>query len=152
MNEVIFEGKFTNLHFYPGNGAEQNDTIIRLYTAWGRDFCVLLDGDKAGQKAKQRYLNEVGPAVEGRLLTLADIEPLWTGATENLFSERDRIEITQKYKPSAIKFEKSPFYTAILNLWSDKEAFNFEKETLENFHKLFTSLSTPIPSNSVLSV
>jgi hypothetical protein len=35
--------------------------------AWGRDFTVLLDGDKTGDDAKKRYIKEFGVIVEGSI-------------------------------------------------------------------------------------
>ena len=37
-----------------------------MYLGWGRDFCILLDGDKAGHKASLAYLKSFGLEVKDK--------------------------------------------------------------------------------------
>lgn len=69
--EQVLKEKKINL--YPGAGRDKLGDIIRLYLAWGKNFIVLLDGDDPGEKSRERYKKEIGPAVDTRIFTLRDV-------------------------------------------------------------------------------
>ena len=72
FSEVISTKNF-EINFYPGSGATKLYDIIRLYLAWGRNFVVILDGDKTGKSYKKKYNNEFGKLIEDKIFTLYDI-------------------------------------------------------------------------------
>ncbi|MFT3674308.1 MAG: AAA family ATPase [Chitinophagaceae bacterium] len=47
------------INLAPSTGAGNLNTLISLYLGWGRDFIVLLDSDKEGQKQKERYIDNL---------------------------------------------------------------------------------------------
>jgi hypothetical protein len=59
----------------PGTGAGSLEVLISLFLGWGRRFLILLDDDKAGNKEKERYLEEFLLPKES-VATLGDISPL----------------------------------------------------------------------------
>ena len=137
MNEVILKNEYEDLKFYPGNGADRNNQIIATYLAWGREFLILLDGDKAGEDAKKRYLKEFGLIVQGNIITLKDVDASFTFATENLFTAAEQLMIIQTFDGAAVAFDKSKFNTALQNLFIQEQVLEFSAETIERFKKLF---------------
>ena len=48
-------------HVYmPSSGAHDLWPLIALYLGWGKNFIILLDGEKEGKQAKKKYLDEFG--------------------------------------------------------------------------------------------
>lgn len=93
MQEKIL-GRTEELNLMPGGGSGSLDDAIRLYLAWGRDFIVLLDSDKAGSKEKQRYENLFGALVKNRICSLEDVNKAWKKTSlESIFEPRDQIKI-----------------------------------------------------------
>ena len=137
LNEIIFQNEFQHIKLYPGNGADRNNQIIATYLAWGRDFTILLDGDKAGEDAKKRYIKEFGVIVEGKIITLKDVDPLYNYATEKLFSEAELLSIVQTFDPLATAFDKSKFNTALQNLFIQEQVVELSDETKTKFRNLF---------------
>lgn len=141
VNEIVLNNKFTLLSFYPSNGADSNDQVIRLYLAWCRDFKILLDGDKAGDKAKKRYLKEFDNGLAENVITFQDIDPTFKYAIEELFTEDEKIAITKKFDDSLTAFEKSKFNTGIQSLFINEEMIALSDETIARFEKIFQRLS-----------
>ena len=126
------------LHFYPGNGAGQNDRIIRLYTAWGWKFSVLVDGDAAGNRAKTKYQKEIGNFMENRCLPLNNIDQKWKGkSTEDLFSQAERMRIIKEVYPKVTVYSKNYFNEAIQNLIASKTLVKLNESTVKRFEKIF---------------
>jgi len=140
INEICLNSKYKNLRFYPGNGADGNDTIIRLYLSWGRNFKILLDGDAGGIKAKTRYLKIFGYEIINQIITFKDIEDSMECAIEKVFSEEEQLNITKLFDSNCNKFEKSKFNTAIQSLYLNKELYNLETTTITKFEKIFKKL------------
>lgn len=132
INEIIFGNQF-ELNFYPGNGADRNDYIIATYLSWGRDFSILLDGDKAGLEARKRYVKEFGRTVEDKIITLKDINPTFAFATESLFTEQELLQIIQTFDPVATEFNKSKFNTALQDLYVQEQPIELSEKTVQNF-------------------
>lgn len=137
LNEIFFQNEFEHIKLYPGNGADRNNQIIATYLAWGRDFTILLDGDKAGEDAKKRYHNEFGEIVKGKIITLKDVDPSYNYATEKLFSEAELLSIVQTFDPLATTFDKSKFNTALQNLFIQEQKIELNEETIRKFKKIF---------------
>lgn len=137
LNEIIFQNEFQHIKLYPGNGADRNNQIIATYLAWGRDFTILLDGDKAGEDAKKRYIKEFGVIVEGKIITLKDVDPSYNYATEKLFSEAELLSIVQTFDPLATAFDKSKFNTALQNLFIQEQVVELSDDTKTKFRNLF---------------
>lgn len=142
INEIVLNNEFPDLKLYPGNSANRNSQTIALYLAWGRDFIILLDGDKAGEDAKKRYQKEFGKIVEDKLITIKDIDPNFSYPTEQLFSGEELIEITKTFDSNATAFEKSKFNTAIQNLFIQEQVFELSDNTKDNFRKIFRVITS----------
>lgn len=140
VNEIILKSKFKKLNFYPGMGSDGNDQVIKLYMAWSRNFKILLDGDKGGERAKQRYLKLYGEEMRGSIITYLDIEKSWNFPIEKIFSLNDQLQITKLFDEKSNTFEKSKFNTSIQNLYVTKKVVNLEPSTIEKFEKIFQKL------------
>jgi predicted ATP-dependent endonuclease of OLD family len=145
FNEVILGSKFPSIRFYPGAGKDKNDQVISLYLAWNREFKILLDGDKAGIKAKKRYIDIFGKEVEPKVFTLFDVDNSFNSAMEELFSDSDKMTIIHFYDPTAKKYDKSKFNTAIQLALIQKVSLNIGTSTITKVQKILSYLS-PDPS------
>lgn len=136
INEILLKKKY-EIHAYPGGGDDLL-RVIRLYLAWGNDFIVLLDGDKAGTKAKARYEKELGPIVRNIVFTIVDIDSKWSGfATEGLFTDAEQSRIVEEIYGKDTEYSKKKFFAAIEALLIEKKEIKLSQKTLSNFEKIF---------------
>lgn len=134
-----------SLNFLPGGGSGSLDPVIRLYLAWGRNFVVLLDSDKAGKVQKSRYKKSFGLVLENRVFTLNDIDSTWYGKRmEDLFSEDERLSVQRACFPESEGFNKIQFNRAVQELALTKRTVSLSSETIENFNKFFNWCDTTI--------
>lgn len=137
------------LHILPGTSSSNLETPIRLYTAWGRQFLVLLDSDKEGETQKKRYKELFESMHENRIFTLLDINSAWhKGEMETLVSEEDKSKIQILIYPHEEKFNKKHFNRAIQELLIKKTTVTLSGETINNFNKLFSFLQTKLAENN----
>lgn len=137
VNEILLNDEFPDIKFYPGNGADRNNQIIATYLAWGRDFTILLDGDKAGVAAKERYKNEFGIIIFDQIITLKDIDASFKFATEALFTKEEQLNIIHTFDPNEVEFNKSKFNTALQSLFIQEQKIELSESTLDRFRKIF---------------
>lgn len=140
MAEVILRDEDYDIKFYPGNGADRNNQIIATYLAWGRDFNIFLDGDKAGEEAKTRYIKEFGVVVHDNITTLKDVDPTFAFATEQLFTPQELLDIQKTFDPTATAYNKSAFNTALQNLFISEQVITLSNDTKEKFKKILDFL------------
>ena len=112
ISDVIFKKKY-KLFFYPGAGVDKYSDVFRLYLSWNRNFISLFDSDSPGVKAKERYIDEIGPDIINRLFTFKDVEKKWENLQmENLFSDKQKVEIImlcfEDHKKETPKKEEKP--------------------------------------------
>jgi len=142
LNEVVLNNKFSELNFYPGNGAGKNDRVVRLYLAWGRNFIIFMDSDEAGLKAKEKYIKEIGKIIENKIIVISDINNRWQNiSAEDLFTENEKKKVVQAINPSS-RVSKHSFNSAIQNLLFLKQKINFNKTTIKKFEKIFEFLKS----------
>ena len=150
FNEIIFKNKF-DLNLYSGGGANKLWEIIRIYLSWGRNFVVLLDGDKAGKRAKKDYINEFDQFIENKIFTLEDISGVQEDM-EGLIGEGDKKRIYDsiygkgtfdKIKSDSKKLKRNLNY-AINQLLLQKKEIKINKPTKEKFNKLLSFIKKTI--------
>lgn len=73
---------------FPAVGAGGMGTLINLFRGWGVEFKILLDDDRAGRIAKQKYIEEYF-VLERQISTLADIDPILLGKDFEIFYQDD---------------------------------------------------------------
>lgn len=138
--EVILKEEEYDIKFYPGNGADRNNQIIATYLAWGKDFNIFLDGDKAGEDAKTRYIKEFGIVVRDSISTLKDVDATFNVATEQLFTHTELLEIQKTFDATATVYNKSAFNTALQNLFISEQDITLSQETKDKFKKVLDFL------------
>lgn len=139
-----------NVHLLPGGGAGSLDSVIQLYTAWGKRFIVLLDGDKEGRDQKGRYADKFGCIVEGATFTLADIESDWSGMSlEELISDKDKEMLRVRYASSVKNFSKQAMNRAFQEILMTGQKVPFSDVTMDKFIKVLVFLKEKLVAQSV---
>ena len=142
VNDVVLNKKYKKIHLMPGAGCNKNSTVIQLYMAWNKPFLILLDGDKAGEKSKIEYIKLIGEPIRECIKLYNDFAPeIGNVMMEDIFSDDEKLSITQRFDNTASKFNKSAFNTAIQNALINKEVISLSKETIEKFDKLLAELN-----------
>lgn len=127
----------TPLNLVPGTGSGSLDTLIRLYLAWSRPFCILLDSDSAGTKEKTRYIEAFGALVADNIFTVSDVRPEWASfAVEKLFQAEEILMIQKESYPSDLKQNKTHFGRAVQELLVNKIPVDLSIETKNNFRQV----------------
>ena len=146
INNIVFK-KAYNLNFLPGTSSGNFESLISLYIGWGRKFIVLLDSDDAGKKEKERYEKIFKISTDNKIFTLNDIDTNWDNfAAEKLFTDTDKINIQNTIFPESSKYNKDNFNRAIQELTLRNKGITLEKNTEQNFHKVFNFLNVKINS------
>lgn len=141
MHELAINGKANGIQIVPGNGAGSLDSVIRLYVGWAKNFVVLLDSDKEGEKQKQRYLDTFGPILDGRLYTLGDLCPELKGkGMEEAFEKKDRDDMVAATYPNE-PYSKARFNRSIQECLVTKRFLTMSPTTSQRFKDIFSRLS-----------
>ena len=131
----------------PGNGAGSLDSIIRLYLGWAKNFVILLDSDKEGEKQKQRYLKTFGPILDGRMYTLGDLCPELEGkGMEQVFESAERDEIVAATYPDE-PYTKTRFNRSIQECLVTKRLLHLSPSTTKRFADIITRLTDVLSIN-----
>ena len=115
------------------------DTLISLYTGWGKDFAVFLDSDDGGKTSKERYQDKFGDIVKDRIFTYQDIDMQWTKKNmESIISNVDKLKIQQHVFPDMVEYSKKAYNKAIQELYMNNEKVELSQETINNFEKIYS--------------
>ena len=148
VHELVIDKKAKRFQMAPGNGASSLDSIIRLYLGWAKNFVVLLDSDKEGEKQKQRYLDTFGPILNGRLFTLGDIcQELNGKAMEEAFEKQERDDIVVATYPNQ-PYTKAYFNRSIQECLVTKRSIGISQTTTKRFASIFSKLDDVLSSRS----
>ncbi len=142
INDIILKHKYKRINLMPGVGCSANVTIIQLYIGWNKKFLILMDGDKAGMKAKKEYIKIFGSRIEENVKLYGDLYPK-TGSVmmEDIFSAEEKLQITRRFNPKAAIYNKSAFNTAIQEALVAKEIIELSEATVEKFDNLLKALN-----------
>ena len=103
---------------------------------------ILLDGDKAGVKSKGEYIKLFGKAIEDNIKLYGDLVPeIGPVMMEDIFSEEEKLLITQRFNPEATAYNKSAFNTAIQEALAAKNIIELSETTVEKFDNLLKALN-----------
>jgi predicted ATPase len=141
FKEIVLKDATKEFNFYPGHGATNLDLPIALYESWGRKYLTILDSDKEGRDQKNRYIKELSD--DNHIFTLVDIDKKFKNIrTEEIFSEKEKIEISKEFNPALKKYNKSAFNTGIQILFTQNRVPEYLKEiTKENFKMIIEFLN-----------
>jgi len=135
FNKVIKKNNSINL--VPGMSSSSLDTLIQLYYSWGRSFIIFLDGDKAGEKEKIRYIEKFGSIVENRIFCLFDFDMKYKGKEiEDLFENGDELKIQQIVFNQDNNFSKKHLNLAIQELLINDTYVELSEQTISNLENL----------------
>lgn len=126
----------------PGAGAGALDTVIQLYTAWGRNFVIMLDDDREGRKQLVRYREKFGRLLDQRTFSLSDVDPAWKGfRVETLFGADDALRIQRACYPDSAAFNKTHFLRGLQELVVAPRDVGVSGGTIANLRQLQSWLS-----------
>lgn len=141
MFDICFGNKKRDFVIYPGTSAQNLNSLISLNIGWGTDFYVVLDSDKEGKLAQERYIKEYD-LDKNRVRIL----PIDNKKIETCFSKTEKLElyklVFEKERNGNVNKKEFATIFSILNSKKDVRTNSkniFTKETIELFTKLFDS-------------
>lgn len=151
---IILEGKYDyytlnylfkvilnkpEISLIPGMSCGNADTLISLYSGWGKNFSVFLDSDEGGKTSKKRYIDIFGSVVKDKIYTYQDIDPKWNKKNmESIIDNSEKLKIQQYVFPNMKKFSKKSYNKAIQELYMNFEKVELSEETLNNAEKVYS--------------
>lgn len=139
--EVILKAK--RIDVMPSTGANDLGLLISLYLGWGKDFLIVLDSDKSGRSARDRYVEEyfLDPACA---LTLAELVPSpGITAIESLL-DAEALARIEKYYGLSKKPSKKDITRYFQEAYAGRRAEKFSKEVSGNFKILLAALQSKL--------
>lgn len=142
-------GMASELHFVPGEGSGSLDPLIRLHIGWGKNFLVLLDGDREGRKQKARLESEFGSLIGERCVLLPDV----SGddaivEVEHLLSEPERTRMLETHG-AGTRHSKRAIQLAIMELFAQGKAIELEDGTRQRIATLLGELARKLAGERV---
>ena len=135
--------KKTNL--LPGMGSGHLDTAIKLYFAWGREFIIILDSDRAGKREKDRYISEFGIKIGNRIFTLHDINSKWNNhRLEDLIETNEKVEFQKLSYPDSVSYSKDHFNRSIQEQYLKNNKYEFSNEVIKHFSLIFAYINSKL--------
>lgn len=140
MYYTIKKKKVTDFVIYPGTSAQNLEAIISLNIGWNSDFHVLLDSDREGKKAKNKYVENFN-LDSNKISTL----PIDNKKIESYFSEDEKkkiYELAFEKKKENSKVNKKEFASSFSIINSNEDKLKkvrgiIDKETITKFEELF---------------
>ncbi len=134
--------KREDLHLIPGMSCNNADTLISLYNGWGKNFIVFLDSDDAGKTSKKRYEDQFGAIVEGKIITLNDIDSSWKKKNmESILDNKIKLFIEKSCFPDKQKYTKNLYNKAIQELLMCNKEINIPNDVKKSFEKIYDYLN-----------
>lgn len=123
-----------DMNIIPGSGGSSPVNIGCILFGWGLNSIYLLDNDKQGKNNREKLVKKLGVKADS-IIMVPDKED---GEIEDLFSKKDK-----KLYFDLQNGDKRILATKFLNgvKSGDIKIENLEKETVNNFEKLFEKLS-----------
>lgn len=129
----------------PGVGSSASGNLISLLMGRGEKFIVLLDDDKEGRKARDRYREEwILP--EQMVITLADIDISFEGMALEALVGKESMEVAQRSLALSYLPTKAQYGLILAEYLyrADTSVEIFSHQGLQNLHTVLTSLRTRI--------
>lgn len=150
---IILEGKYdfytlnyffkiilekNDLPLIPGMSCGNADTLISLYSGWGKEFSVFLDSDDEGKTSKKRYNELFGSIVQDKVFTYQDIDSRWIKKNmESIIGIADKFKIQKQVFPNMKKYSKKSYNKAIQELYMNSIKVNVSETTINNLNKVY---------------
>lgn len=142
---VMRTGCELGFNLIPGVGSSASGNLISLLMGRGEKFIVLLDDDKEGQKARDRYREEwILP--EKVVITLADIDASFEGKALEKLLGNDSMEVAQKSLGLSSLPTKSEYGLILAEYLykADTSVEIFSAQGLQNLQAVLASLEKRI--------
>lgn len=141
QQQVECPDNLKDLKIVPGNGGNGLDPLIKLYAGWGASFQILLDSDKAGDKARKEYEKSYGFLVDQRVHTLGDLAMGHIGAMESVLSAKDKESILERVGQKGMTPDKSLLNKCIQECCARGSTVALEKSTVAKFESILKGLA-----------
>lgn len=139
FEEIILQKTNTKYKFLPGLSSEKLFPLIQHYLAWGKNFIVVLDGDKAGNESKKTYLDAFGNILKGKIFSLSDINNIPKNSKlEDCITKEDKIKIQNIADPNIKNYNKKLFNRTLQELYISNKSFNFSDESKKNISNVLS--------------
>ncbi|MEC3964550.1 AAA family ATPase [Flagellimonas halotolerans] len=142
MYKILFPEQIPDFVIYPGTSAQNLETLISFNLAWSADFRVMLDSDKEGKRAKEKYLKNFDLGEE-----LVILLPIDNKKIEGYFNEDEKKELYKisfgKEKEERVNKKEFSSMFSILNSHPEKldvASKAIGEETIFRFKGLFSAL------------
>ena len=139
-----------NFDFIPIGGANNAGPLISLHLGLCSNFALLLDGDRTGINARNRYLKDF-PISEDAVILLSNVFDGKMKQIEDLISDTMKQVINNRYSPPEIrecpidtKTEKGYIKMAFSEALSGKNNLPLDLETFANLKKLCDALKKAV--------
>lgn len=133
--------KKDDLKLIPGMSCSNADSLISLYSGWGKKFDVLLDSDDAAKTSKKRYEEMFGNVVYGKVHTLNDINEKWSKKNmESIIPNSERYKIQLNCFPDSKRYTKNLYNKAIQELLMCNKEVEISRDIIDNFEKIYNFL------------
>lgn len=134
--------KKSELSLIPGMNCTNADTLISLYSGWGKEFFVFLDSDEGGKKGKKRYEEQFGAVVNNRIYSFTDIDSSWTrNNMESILENSEKLKIQQSIFPDMKRYSKNAYNKAIQELYTTSTEINVPSNIIKKFEKIYNFMS-----------
>lgn len=137
FEEIILQRKNGKYKFLPGLSCEKLFPLIQHYLAWGKSFIIILDGDKAGEESKKKYLDEFGNILKDKIFSLSDVDNIPKNTKlEDCITKEDRLNIQKESDPSCKNYNKKLFNRTLQEMYLAERDFNFSEESKNNISNI----------------
>ena len=117
------------------------DSLISLYSGWGKEFKVLLDSDEAAKSSKKRYEEKFGSIVDKKIFMLNDVDKKWNKKNmESIIPNTERYKIQLECFPESKKYTKNMYNKAIQELLMCNKKIDISEDVVERFKLLYDFL------------
>lgn len=139
FEDIILQRKNKKYKFLPGLSCEKLFPLIQHYLAWGKNFIIILDGDRAGEESKKKYLDEFGNILKDKIFSLSDIDNIPNNSKlEDCIIKEDKLNIQKESDPNSKNYNKKLFNRTLQEMYLAEKYFNFSEESKKNIANLLS--------------
>lgn len=143
FEDIILNKKNNKYKFLPGLSCEKLFPLIQHYLAWGKKFIILLDGDKAGEDNKKKYIEEFGNILKNKIFSLNDVIGLPPNSKmEDCITKDDKINLQKISDPNSKSYSKKLFNRTLQELYLAETGFEFTNESKNNIKLILEYLDS----------
>lgn len=139
FEDIILQRENKKYKFLLGLSCEKLFPLIQHYLAWGKNFIIILDGDRAGEESKKKYLDEFGNILKDKIFSLSDIDNIPNNSKlEDCIIKEDKLNIQKESDPNSKNYNKKLFNRTLQEMYLAEKYFNFSEESKKNIANLLS--------------